>query len=224
MQTKNQILEIFRATNRLQTFPKGSIIIHQGGNLEYTYYILEGMVKISDIDSRGESRTMSVFANHHVFPISWLLTEQPEEGATYDYEALSDLKCLVLPRPRLREYLKSNPSICCRLIDILVRSYINAGARITNLQKTNVAERIEFVLYYLAVLLGNKTEEGFIEINTSLTHQEISDLAGISRETVSRQLTKKKYNDIFWKKGSKSYVDLQKLEVDKMPKVYPLSV
>jgi CRP-like cAMP-binding protein len=124
----------------------------------------------------------------------------------------------------LRTFLEGKPNICCRLIDILVRSYINAGARITNLQKSNVAERIEFVLYYLAILLGNKTEEGFVEINAILTHQEISDLAGVSRETVSRQLTKKKYNDVFWKKNSKSYVNLNRLESHKMPKVYPLEV
>jgi CRP/FNR family transcriptional regulator, cyclic AMP receptor protein len=224
MAINNLIFKLFEEENRQQSYPKGTVVVHQGGSTDFVYFITEGLIKVGDSDFRGEGRTLSIFSKGHVFPISWLLKDQPQEGTLYDYEAITPTKAYVMRREDLRTALDAHPQVYIQLVDVLVKTYVNAGARITNLQKTNVSERLEFVLYYLAMMLGGKSRQGIVNISIPITHQEIADLAGLSREAVSRELSKDKYDKIYQKVDHHTIINLNHLNLDNFSKVYPLSI
>jgi len=138
--------------------------------------------------------------------------------------ALSDSVTYSLPRQQVREALDANPLIYKSLADITSRAYINALYRIYNLQKTNVSEKVEFVFYYLATLLSVNKDEPAAEIQASLTHQDIADIAGLSRESVTHLLSKPRYQDVFWKKGGKSYINVTKLDTSNLPQILTMTM
>lgn len=220
MYTANPIYDLFRSANRKREHIKGSAISLHGNPFDYVYYIDGGLVRVSDVDSSGVQRTVSIFSKGHVFPVLWPLANKPD-STIYDYHAITKTVTYRLPWLNIKDFMDKNIGFYKNLADILTRSYVNASARIINLQKTNVRERVEFILYYLAVILGT-SKKNIAEIPVVLTQQEIADLAGLSRESVSHEISKDRYKDIFWKAGHKSYIDLSNLRTDKMQKIFPV--
>jgi CRP/FNR family transcriptional regulator len=53
----------------------------------------------------------------------------------------------------------------------------------------NASDRIKMLLLMLAETVGEKTERGTI-LNIKLIHQDIADMTGLTRETVTRVLDK----------------------------------
>jgi CRP-like cAMP-binding protein len=158
----------------------------------------------------------------HIFPLSWLLTSIPDSGSLYYYKALTDVELYLNNIDAVRDFVRNNALLSWRFVDILAKSYVNAVSRIQNLQKTNVEEKIDFIIYYLAILLGKRIGENKYEIDGIFTHQEIADLAGLTRESVSRQLKKTKYQKIIIKSNGKILLDLSQLDIDAMPVVFPV--
>jgi CRP-like cAMP-binding protein len=217
----NPLRQLFESTNRKRVYPKGSVIVMQGGDTSEVFMITSGLVRVYDIDSTGTNRTVAIIAENSIFPFMWLLANESESGAAYFYQAVTSVTCLSATRVEARKLL-NDPAVSCRMIDLLTKAYVNAGARIQNIQHSQVSERVDFIIYYLAMILGEEKSEGIYKINAPITHQEIADLAGLNRETISRQMTKKKYKDVMQRKQGSTYINLSPLDIDSMPKIFRL--
>jgi CRP/FNR family cyclic AMP-dependent transcriptional regulator len=222
---KNQLGQLFKSANRRRFYPKGSIIILQGSAVDEVYLITKGLVSVYSIDNSGNQHTVSLLSEDNIMPASWLLTDIGKEGAIFFYQAVIDTFCYSLHHDEILNYMRENAETCFQLLDVLTKSYINSTARIRTLQRSNVTEKIDFILYYIAQLYGNDVfNGGVVEINAPITHQEIADLAGLTRESISRQMSKPKYQQILQTRNGKTYIDLSSLDVQSMPKVYALKI
>jgi CRP/FNR family cyclic AMP-dependent transcriptional regulator len=223
--SQQNIYQFFKTANRRRFYPKGSIIILQGSSINEVYFIVSGLVRIYSIDKLGNQHTVALFSENHVMPISWLLTDPGKDGALFFYQAITDTSCYSMLRDEVRHYMRGNIDSCFLLLDVLAKSYLNSAARIQTLQRSNASEKIDFVLYYVAQLYGrNISGNELVELKAPITHQEIADLAGLTRESISRQLTKLKYHSVLYLINGKTFIDLSKLDVQSMPKVYSLKV
>lgn len=219
MDNLGDLIKLFQTQGVVARHTKGTVIINQGDELANILFIGSGLVKITDSEKQGYGRTTAIFGKHHFIPVSWLLIEPLKAGALYNYIALADTITYSLPRQLVHDILDANPHIYKSLVDIMSRAYINASFRIYNLQKTNVSEKVEFILYYLATLYSAKKNDPIAEIEASLTHQDIADIAGLSRESVTHLLSKPRYRNIFWKKDGKSYINVTKLDTSSLPQI-----
>jgi CRP-like cAMP-binding protein len=222
MAETDQLRNLFESANHRRKFSKGSIILMQTSKLEEAYLIDKGIVRVIDFDQNGEQRTVTILAKNHIFPFSWLLTSLPDLGAMYFYQAVTDVELFLADIEIVRDLVRNDALLSWRIVDVMAKSYINAVSRIQNLQKTKVEEKVDFIIYYLAVMLGKKIGENKIEVESIFTHQEIADLAGLTRESVSRQLNKSKYKQIIRKQNSKIYIDLKDLDIKTMPTIFPI--
>jgi CRP-like cAMP-binding protein len=75
------------------------------------------------------------------------------------------------------------------LLGILCERLRESWKRIHILNSKNAIQRIKMLLIILSYNKGEKTPEGLV-INYKLTHQDIADMAGLTRETVTRVLDK----------------------------------
>jgi CRP-like cAMP-binding protein len=217
----NQLRKTFESVNSKKVFPKGEIIIMQGNKVEDVYLIDEGIVRVADFDRNGEQRVVALLARDHVFPFSWLLNDRSDDGSLYYYQALTDVTCYTVGFEKVRNLVSGNAALSWRLIDVLTKSYFNALSRLQNLQKTNAEEKVDFIIYYLAVLMG-KSSGNKIVIDGGFTHQEIADLAGLTRESVSRQLKKSKYDKIISRSDGQVTINVNKLDTDSMPVLFKI--
>jgi CRP-like cAMP-binding protein len=222
MAESGQVRNLFELANHRRKYPKGSIILMQSSKVKEAYFIDKGIVRVVDFDQNGEQRTVTIIAKNHIFPFSWLLTSIPELGAMYFYQAVTDVELYIADVEIVRDLVRNNALLSWRFVDILSKSYINAVSRLQNLQKTKVEEKVDFIIYYLAIILGKEVGENKFEIDSIFTHQEIADLAGLTRESVSRQLHKTKYKNIIRKENNKIYIDLNSLDRASMPVIFSI--
>jgi CRP/FNR family cyclic AMP-dependent transcriptional regulator len=219
----DQLRKLFIDAKHRRTYPKGAIILMQSSFLEEAYLISKGIVRVVDFDQNGEQRTVTIITKNHIFPFSWLLTSLPSQGSLYFYQAVTDVELYLADVNIVRDLVRNNAQLSWRFVDILAKSYVNAMSRLQNLQKTKVEEKVDFVIYYIAVMLGKKIGENNYEVDSIFTHQEIADLAGLTRESVSRQLKKTKYNKIIHKDKGKIQLNLNYMDVSSMPAIFPVN-
>jgi CRP-like cAMP-binding protein len=74
-------------------------------------------------------------------------------------------------------------------------------------------------LYWLAMRLGAQEHELVVRIDAPITQQDLARLAGVSRESMSHAVTAGKRR-LFWRVGTCTYIDVSKLDIAAMPKVF----
>ena len=223
MAQSDELKDIFLSENRRILYPKGAIIVMQDSKLADAYSIHKGIVKVCDFDRQGSQNTIALLTKNHIFPFSWLVTGLAEDNALYYYQAATEVICYRANIDALRKLVSHNLSVATLLVNLITRSYINSVSRIQNLQKTNVEEKVDFIIYYLAILLGKQQEKNIYELETPFTHQDVADLAGLTRESVSRQFKKSKYQQVIQKKQKDGMtINLNNLDINNMPPIFGL--
>lgn len=210
-----QLTGFFQARNVIRAFDKGYLICSQDQPFESVFMVKSGMVKMFDLDQNGLERTISIFTRQNVFPLIWLLNEPPETHL-YFYEAYTDTECYIAQKVDLSDFSRQNPLTLLDILDGLTKSYLNLAARLRNLERSQVKERLEFVLYVLAVDLG-KFKGSVAEIETTITQDDISKLAGVTRESISLEMSQS--TDLIWKSGRRTYIDTSKIDSSDLPAI-----
>jgi CRP-like cAMP-binding protein len=212
----HQLADYIRSKKTIREYRRGEIICYQGEVTGQVFLLDSGIVKIYDIDEGGDDRTISLFRNGSTFPISWLLVNN-NEGNFYYYEALTNVRCYVADIASVYKFVRTRPHILLALTDQLVRSYINLEGRIQNLEKSHVGERLEFLLFYLATVLGDSIE-GVTEIAASITQEDIAKLAGVTRESLSLEINHRGTRP-YWREKGNTYIDLGNIDSTEMPTI-----
>ncbi|HET7320774.1 MAG TPA: Crp/Fnr family transcriptional regulator [Candidatus Saccharimonadales bacterium] len=210
------LADFFTTHGRLNRYSKGQILYSPGDTRDNVMLITKGLVKIYDIDSFTNERTVSIFGPNHLLPLVWLLKH--EKDVLFFYEAMTDTETYVVDYHKVIEFIRTQPDLLMGLLDTLTKAYINQDARIFNLQRANIREKLEFALFYLAHRLGT-IANNIAVIPVVITRSEIANLAGSSRESISRELNNITAAGLMWKKDGKTYIDLSKMKQD-FHKVY----
>lgn len=213
-----ELISFFRQQNFVRKFPASQVICSQSDRFEYVYLVDSGMAKSYDIDENGVERTLNIFGRANIFPLTWLLSNPPAEHIYY-YEAFSNTTCYIAHKDDLLEFTRKNPQVMTGLADYVTRSYIALAGRVRNLERSQVRERLEYVLWVLANNLG--TFNGHVaQIDWPVTQEDISKLAGVTRESISLEMNAQDTRDIMWKSGRDTFIDVSKLSLSNMPAIW----
>ncbi len=199
--------------NFFDNFPKkifspGRTILQVGGEMESVYYVRHGVVRSFYTDENGNEFTVNLLKTGSIFPLSTILSNRRN---LYEFEAFDKTEIAIAPQKDFFVHLESNPN----LKDEFLRKFASAlegfVVRSLFLIKGTALQRVSSTLLMLEKRFG-KDMGGSRFIDLSLTHQNISDLAGITRETASLQIGILK-NEKVIKSGSKRIVitDIEKL-------------
>jgi CRP-like cAMP-binding protein len=152
------------------------VLFLKGDPSDGLYAIRRGLIRIGTTDDLGQQMTMNILGGGDVFGEISLLDGR---SRTADAVAMEDTEMFFLPRRDLLSLLKSEPSIALQLIVLLcarLRDIIERMEETTFLSaETRLARRI----------LMLATDYG-AEVHAS--QEELASLAGVTRETVNRQL------------------------------------
>jgi CRP-like cAMP-binding protein len=177
------------------------------------------MVKVYDIGPNGDERTLNIVSQGHIFPIIGLLAKPPTNHLYY-YEAFTELYCYIVPAKRFIDYMHAHPELAARLLDLVIKSYVNFIGRVQNLEKSQIHERLEFILYWLANGLGAERRGSVVRIDAKITQQDMAGLTGVTRESMSHALNQPNVKQIFWRNGSRTYINLEFINTDILPRVF----
>lgn len=110
-------------------------------------------------------------------------------------KVLEDCQVAVIKKERLEKKLAAEPKIYRYFIHSISRKFRIVMLQLSGLVFNDSAGKLAEILIRLAAQEGKQSQLGVI-IDLKLTHQEISDLIGCSRSTISRELNNFKKENI----------------------------
>jgi CRP/FNR family transcriptional regulator, cyclic AMP receptor protein len=168
------------ARGLVRNYRKNTVIIEEGTVGDTLYVILSGRVKV--YTSHEDDREFIFdFYGPGEYIGEMALDGGPRSASVMAMEATS---CAVVSRDQLTAHIAAEPEFALQLLARVIRRARFATANAKNLALLDVYGRVVRLLTSLAA--PNAT--GGAEISERLTHQEIADRVGSSREMVSRIL------------------------------------
>lgn len=165
-------------------FPKGEVIFFEGDRGDALYMIRSGTVKVYRVAEDGREKTLALFGDGEFFGEMALFDEEPRSAIA---QTLGETTVYTMHRPEFLRILSANPPIALQIIRELSSRLRQTNAQVMDVVFRDVRARISRTLADLADRHGVLTEDG-VRIDLKLTHQELANVVGTARETVSRML------------------------------------
>ena len=165
--------------------PKHHIIFAPGVPANSIYFVESGRVRLTRLSPEGKSVILALLGPGD------LIGEAAWETGEHDSyaETVEDTRLYQISREAFENLVRENPEFGLRLIQIIGIRLKQAQSRIEDLVFRPVPSRVARLLVNLAESHGKVTPNG-IRVEFRLTHQEIANLVGSSRVTVTQILNK----------------------------------
>ena len=165
--------------------PKHAKLLEEGQLPEGIFVLLRGSVKLFVSLKGGKMLILRVVQSGEVLGLSATMSSKPAE---YTAETLSPTQFLYVPRKDFLALLEQHPEICISVVEVLSHQLREAVNMIHYSSGSQPAvEKLAGLLQLWVAENGEVTDRG-IELKLPLTQEEIGQMIGVSRETVSRLL------------------------------------
>lgn len=202
-------LDAFFSNFKKTNLKKREIIIKPDDEPLGVYYLINGVIRMYSISIQGEEITINTFRPVSFFPMGWVLNNNVSH---YYFEAATSSEVIRAPKEEFLKFLQQEPEV---MLDLLKRIYKGLDGyflRMEYLMSGNAQSRLVTEILIYAKRFGEKSKNGTV-VNLKLTEKDIASQTGITRETVSRELSKLKEKKLLtFEKNTLVINDLVKLE------------
>lgn len=181
--TEEQFRALAQVANE-RRFARGELIILAEEEGDALFVIQQGQVKVSIFHEDGREYILSLLSPGEVFGELSLLDGRPRSA---NVVAIEDTTLIALRRADFLRLLASSPQIAVALLEELAARLRRSDYQVEGLALFNVASRLSKTLLRLALERGVETGSGLL-IKERPTHQQLANMTGTTRETVSRVL------------------------------------
>ncbi|MFK7894230.1 MAG: Crp/Fnr family transcriptional regulator [Myxococcota bacterium] len=180
-------------------FPKNSTVVEEGLPGDYMYVIREGRAKVTKASEDGREKIMNFLEAGAFFGDMALLGDETRSASV---KTLEESTLLALSRRDFIDLLRQSPDLSLAVIEELANRLRETNEQARSLSFQGVEERTRNLFERIA-----RSEDGFPDrrITPALTHQQIADMVGTSRETVTRAIKQLKESGWLAQEG-KRYV------------------
>ena len=162
-------------------FPRDAVIFEEGTLGDYMYLIQEGQVKVTKMSEDGREKILELFGPGDFFGDMSLIDREPRSASIKTTKACV---LMALSRHDFLGLLRQNPDVSMQVIQELSRRLRDADEQIRAL----LFERVEGRTRQLLVRMAREPVADRPDrlATPAITHQQLADLVGTSRETVTR--------------------------------------
>ena len=172
-------LQTIGSRTNTRVFPRNAIIVNEGDQTDSLYIVISGRVKVFSSDEEGKEVVLNTIGPGEYFGEVALLDEQPRSASVI---ALESAKLAMIPRADFLRYLNEYPPLATNLLKTLARRMRTETENIKTLALMDVYGRVAKTLLDLAAEKDGKL------VTERITHKEIANMVGASREMVGRIL------------------------------------
>lgn len=165
-------------------YEKGQMILLEESTGETFFIITSGTVKVTRLSDDGREVILALLGESDFFGEMSLLDG---EGRSANIVANEDAEVMTLSRRDFLEYLETYPKIAIALLEELAVRIRKSDQQIKSLSLSDSEQRIGITLIRLAEE-GGTIKRGDVTVQNLPYQQDIANMAGTSRETVSRTL------------------------------------
>jgi CRP/FNR family transcriptional regulator len=180
------------------TYPKSAMLFIEGQQPRGVFVLCTGRAKLSTSSSEGKTIITKISEAGEVLGLNATISNHPYEVTA---EMIEPGQANFITRDALLQFLREHGEVALRVAELLSRNYYSAYEEIRTLGLTSSpAEKFAKLLLSWDSGKG-KANNGF-EVKLTLTHEEIAEMIGTTRETVSRLFSDFKKKQWLQVKGS----------------------
>ena len=178
-------------------FENGNYIFLEDSEGEQCFFVLEGSVKVTRLSKDGREVILAMLNEGDFFGEMSLLDG---ESRSANVIALEKTKVLTLDRNDFIAVVNDYPQIAVQLLKELARRLRKSDRQIASLSLSDAEKRIALCIIRFADEQG-VIQNGKVSIPKTPIQQDIANMAGTSRETVSRALGLLEEEDLIERNG-----------------------
>ncbi|MFQ5329815.1 MAG: Crp/Fnr family transcriptional regulator [Thermodesulfobacteriota bacterium] len=167
---------------------KKGFVYSEGDRADTLYILKEGRIKITHLAEDGRELTIEIIEPGDIFGELTLAGEEERETSA---EALADSFICAISRKNFEAFLKMRPDLSFTITKWMGSRLRRIENRFENIIFQDVRTRLTSLLSDLAAKYGEDVEGGR-KIAIKLSHQELANLIGATRETVTLELNNMK--------------------------------
>ena len=181
---KDGDLDIIAEKMVSRTYEKSQMILLEESQGETFFIIVSGAVKVTRVSDDGGEVILAILGESDFFGEMSLLDG---EGRSANIVANENAEVLTLSRSDFLDCLETYPKIAISLLEELAIRLRKSDQHIESLSLSDSEHRIAITIIRFADELGT-IKNGQVRIKNLPYQQDIANMAGTSRETVSRTL------------------------------------
>lgn len=180
---KEVIEQIVPVGNR-KTYSKDSVILVEEEVGTALFVIIKGKVKVSRSSTDGREVILSIISDGDFFGEMSILDGLNRSATVV---ALEETELFIIQRKEFIDLLNKHPEISIALLTELTKRLRNADMKIKALSLKDAEGKVATVILQIADDVG-RIKQGIVEIEKLPLQQDLANMAGTSRETISRTL------------------------------------
>jgi CRP/FNR family cyclic AMP-dependent transcriptional regulator len=185
-------------SNQQPCIPKGRCSSSQGSNPRGVFVLCAGKAKLSTSSREGKTIITKLSDSGDVLGLNSVISNRPYEVAA---EMMEPGQANFIPRESLLQFLKDHGEVALRVAEQLSWNYYTAYEEIRTLGlATSPSEK--FAKLLLSWSPKSASNDNGTQVKLTLTHEEIAEIIGTTRETVSRLFSEFKRKQLLQLKGS----------------------
>jgi CRP/FNR family cyclic AMP-dependent transcriptional regulator len=205
-------LEELEKVKYASAYPQGAVLFVEGQAPRGVYLICSGRVKLSTTSRDGKTLILRIAQPGEVLGLHATVSGKPYELTG---ETLQPCQLDFIRRDDFLRFLQNHVDACLNAAQHLSQNCQSAYEMIRSLGLSHsVSEKMARLLLEWSSD-GETTKDGSIRIKVSLTHEEMAQLIGTSRETVTRILSEFRQKKLAQLQGSTLLI-LNKTALEKL--------
>jgi len=177
-------LERFSRVAVPRQYPEGTRVFHEGDHSDACYIVRSGTFRVTREHPDGRAITLATLSTGDIVGELAMLDGEVRSASVETLGGEGEL--LALPANDVRSLLERHPEITVKMVAALTRRLRAANERISRQSFQTVPSRVAGVLSQLVDDEGHDGNQG--EVTIRMNQADLAQLAGTSRESVSRFL------------------------------------
>ncbi len=167
------------------SYPEGALLFMEGEPARGVHILCQGRVKLLTTNSEGKTFILKIAQPGQVFGLNSIVAGRPHEVTV---ETMQPSQFAYVGREEFLRFIKENGEACLRAVQQLGQECHSAYEVIRSLGLANsVSEKLaKFLVGWSA---EGRENDGVVRVKLALTHEELAQLIGCSRESVTRTLS-----------------------------------
>jgi CRP/FNR family transcriptional regulator, nitrogen oxide reductase regulator len=182
--TREQYADLIKRGRSIKLRPK-SILFHQGDPAKNCFLVSRGRLKLTKLNEQGREVILRYIGAGELTAAATVLKNWSYPVTA---ESIEETDVTGWDKPTMTQLMHQYPDIAINLLGIILERLDDVQHRYLEVCTERVDQRIARSLLRLMQRAGSKTRDG-IQIDISLSRQNIADYSGTTLYTVSRTLS-----------------------------------
>ncbi|AZO95696.1 cyclic nucleotide-binding domain-containing protein [Iocasia frigidifontis] len=194
---------------------KDEVIFFERNDDDKLYILVAGRVKLSLLSPDGKEKSLTILQEGDIFGEISLFAQDAHPMTA---EVIEDARLVIISLADLESIIMKNPGVAIKIIEALAKKSRLLTSQIRELVFQDAEGRLASLLLRFADEFGVRVKSGQM-IDIVLTHQEIANLLGASRVTVTKLLNRLTDEGII-KKYKRKIVIIKRSKLEEKIEIY----